>query len=92
MSNIKIQDILKKHKSLYDTVWEDNGYLLQQAIMEAIKEIVEDVVDKCAKNAKVKCLNIENDCTGKNESCSECEYHIKDKQSILQVKQMINYE
>ena len=85
---INIQEILNKHcgKHRFDSMEIED-------ISSAIKEIVEAVVDKCAE----ECKTVTTDsCTGelyRNTVPSGYDVHESvDKESILQVKQMINYE
>lgn len=74
--NINIEEILKKHESFF------NHEEFIPPIKDAIKEIVEAVIDKCAEEAKTKDL-------------SKMPYEedmVVDEKSILNVKKMINYE
>lgn len=81
---INIEDILKKYPKVF---YEDSPDSLGTAIeyydvKTIIKEIVEAVVDKCAEEVDYVCTD------GSNKIYS----NEIDKDSILQVKQMINYE
>jgi hypothetical protein len=62
-------------------------------LLEAIKEIVEAVIDQCAEEAKT--VNIDS-CTGEEYrygAPSGYDVHeAVDKESILQIKQIVNYE
>lgn len=69
---INVQEILKKHIGSRD-IYDDR-------MKAAIKEIVEAVVDKCAKEAKTKDLDRWGD------------FVVPDEDSIVQVKQMVNYD
>lgn len=84
---INVEEVLRKYSPL--PLKNSPAWITMKT---AIKEIVEAVVDKAAEKATVKCLNVENDYTGKHTQCSECEYHIRDKESILNVKKLIKYE
>jgi hypothetical protein len=77
MENINIEAILDKHLP-YPLVDHTTMY-----VKAAIKEIVEAVIDKCAED----CIK---------QWCSDGEstgmwLDINDKESILKVKEMINY-
>lgn len=73
------EEMIKLKKSLSKAGWAD-----WQNWMDAIEEIVETVVDKCAE---------EVDLTGfAAEFMQEGAYEAIDKDSILNVKQMINYD
>jgi hypothetical protein len=85
MSKINVEKILKKHGLEKP---DENSKLVERIdyklIKVAIKEIVKAVVDKCAEEATTKGYY-----TGIND---EPDYDIVDKESILKVKQEINYE
>lgn len=71
MNSINIQDILEK-----------NGISeLTLGAKQALKEIIEAVIDKCAEEAKLEYEPFYEDCDP-----------WINQQSILAVKQMINYE
>ena len=82
--NINIQEILKKHTDEIKfftrigntTEYDDCTYQLQNAFKEAL----EAVVDKCKEEAVVDYWMDVNTCI-----------HYVDKQSILNVKNMIDY-
>lgn len=81
MSKINIEQIINKHTKftpISDT--EYNSYVNYKA---AIKEIVEAVVDKCAEKFVINQLESWGHKTGETEI---------DKDSILKVKQEIDYE
>lgn len=83
---INVEAILNKY-SIAKFGEPDKGkstHLNHDTVKAAIKEIVEAVIDKCTKEGRIKCLN--------QEPCSECEYHILDKESILSIKKEIEYE
>lgn len=95
MEKINVEEILKKHG------WEEKYSNFD--LKEAIKEIVELAIDKCAKEANSKDVTSPNcsDHTPYWGACVTCGRIDNpdvitgsevDKQSILQVKQMINYE
>lgn len=99
MSKIKVEEILKKHWIIED---DTNSAWIKQA-KNAVKEIVELAIDKCAKEANSKDVTSPNcsDHTPYWGACVTCGRIDNpnvitgsevDKQSILQVKQMINYE
>lgn len=90
MSNkIKVEDILKRHcttTTLYSVNKEIDGYSCQEDnVIAAIKEIVEAVIDKCVEEAKTRLE------TYSSPHESEWDYKI-DRNSILNVKKMIDYE
>lgn len=77
MEKIKIEEILKRHNTL--GVYQLTGGRLQAAI----KEIVEAVVDKCKELAEVED-------THTNKVASDV--YIVNEESILQVKNQIDYD
>jgi hypothetical protein len=80
---INIQEYFKKYSNLYQFEEGAPEYMLdKEDFANAVKEIVEAVVDKCLDHAKAK-ENPADFGTG--------EIWV-DPQSILQVKQMIDYE
>jgi len=96
MENINIEAILDKHLP-YPLVDHTTMY-----VKAAIKEIVEAVIDKCAEEAETKDLTRPNcdDHTPYRGPCISCSnYHNPDiiigstinKESILKVKEMINF-
>lgn len=78
---ISVERMLDKH----ELDLEHTTASFRIKVTAAIKEIVEAVVDKCAEKVKTKSIEKYDN----HETYYE--NHI-DKQSILQVKQMINYE
>ncbi len=82
MTNINIEEILEKHHGLNS---DEDGYdiFYLNEIKAAIKEIIEAVIDKCAEKAEA----IEGWNTGFSGSASSI-----DKESILNVKNLINYD
>jgi hypothetical protein len=87
MSKINVEEILQKHSLKLGCYLESYGidHQLQEMLKAAIKEIVEQVVDRCADNAKLLV----------QEKYYAHEFHYDsylDKQSILKVKEEISYE
>lgn len=86
---INIQEMLLEHGGMRFV----NLYSNKLEFKEAIKKILEAVVDKCAENAETVTTD---SCTGelyRDSVPSGYDVHESvDKDSILQVKQMINYE
>lgn len=81
---INIKGILKKHTSINsEESWGRNGKFEITNYKAAIKEIVEAAIDKCANEAEA----IEGYNTGFSGSAASV-----DKESILKVKEMIDYE
>lgn len=82
MNGIDIDKILKKHN------WKSLRFG-KEAMKIAIKEIVEAVVDKCAEEAKTEDMGgVVIDHDGDSVWSS---HEVIDKESILNVKKMINY-
>lgn len=80
MSKINVEKILKQNNCFPFKAHSYND------ILEAIKEIIEAVVDKCAEEARTKT-------TSNFDGYESSDYfEVVDKDSILQVKQMIDYE
>ena len=81
MSKINVEEILKKH-------YVQRGDELQQIKLRmALREIVDKVVDKCAKKAKVA------ESTQEVLNLAGVPYRNDiDKQSILAVKEEVDYE
>lgn len=79
---INIQEILKQHLGVDET---DMGAMQGLPVLtEAIKEIVEAVIDKCAEDFIINQLE-----SSWGHKTGEVEI---DPESILDVKKMINYE
>ena len=76
MSKINIEEILERHLPLVK--WP------QPLLIAAIKEIVEEVVDRCVEEAEVEYFNEYYD----NEST--CVHSVKEE-SILKVKEEVDY-
>lgn len=87
MSDINIEETLNKFDQIHITGVDGESYdtkgMNLDNIKAAIKEIVDLVVDKCAEEAELKLAH--------PSDYSENPYLI-DKESILKVKQLINYE
>lgn len=100
MDKINIEDILSKHGVVWETKIEGEESQLSADLSDvkaAIKEIVELVIDKCAKEAKIKDSKdrVRADLpTGSSFKTTEVlvPVMIIDKDSILNVKKMIDYE
>ena len=79
---INIEAILKKNVISIAAKGFNN---FNDKVRQAIKEIVEAVVDKCAEEAKTKSIE-------KYDNHETYYENHLDKKSILNVKQMISYE
>lgn len=83
MDKINVEEIVAKHT---DSKEDSLSFFQMEFVKEAIKEIVETVVDKCAEEATTtppdedRCKN----CYGTSGNV--------ERKSILKVKQMIDYE
>lgn len=88
MDNINIQAIIGKHSPLLAAALEHNKptEINPENVKAAIKEIVEAVIDKCAEEADIIQDGYFNS-DGGYEDLS-----IINKESILAVKNQINYE
>jgi len=95
---INVEEILRKHIPLLaDSLKQANG--TASKLQAAIKEIVEVVVDKCAENVNTT-IYYGNDPDTKDDKYvfmydnpnGPYEHICIDKQSILNVKQQVEYE
>lgn len=80
-NKINIENILQKHGDRFK-----NLYINKPELKDAIKEIIESVIDKCAEDVKSKPPN-EDYC----HNCHGTSGYI-DRESILHVKQLVIYE
>jgi hypothetical protein len=55
-----------------------------QSHIQFAKQLLSEYTDKIVENAKTRCLNMESFGSENQCSCSECEYHITDKESITE--------
>jgi len=90
MNKIKVEDILKKHHSGATYAGLENVYR-EQEVKAAIKELIDTAVDKCAEEVKQVPICGENyeDCNV--PYCETCTLLV-DQESILQVKEIFDYE
>jgi len=84
MEKINVDEILKKHTTTNPQEnWERNGKFEITNYKSAIKEIAEAVIDKCAEQVTTKTVDA---------GFSTSEWEEVDKESILKIKQEIDYE
>lgn len=100
MKDINVEEILSKHHFHFEPLKNafatdgKNGSQYER-MKAAIKEIIETVVDKCAQEAELlsngeKCDKVYS--IEKHDHFYHDVHITVDKQSILNVKKMINYE
>ena len=88
-SKINVEEIISKHIKSFEKdfiLYKVQYPIRYKQIKEGIKEIIETVVDRCEKEAKTKTTcNFDGFESSNN-------FEIIDKDSISEVKKMINYE
>ena len=80
MSKINVSEILQSHGQRLV-----NMYHNREVLKLAIKEIINAVIDECAEEAETKSQNEFSDDIGNYE------IQVVDKESILKIKQEIDY-